>query len=320
MADTTVTPPGSAAVPDSAARSDATAATNVRDRQAERAKLRQLAQEFEAMLLNEMLSGWRRSLMNDDESETGGLSNATDMAASEFGRALSRSGGLGIAAVLERAFERQQDGKASAGNRADLAGGASAASAATSAPGSRGAAADAGRVARSFVQNGGEARTRSIVDVTRDALAATPVRAEGGPGTVTSPYGWRRDPFTGQSKFHAGLDVQMAYGEAVSSVATGRVSFSGNQGAYGLTVVVDHGDGLQTRFAHLSSSDVQVGDQVQRGQTIARSGRSGRATGPHLHVEVLRDGRPVDPAGLLKPSTDGADWEAYRSPSIRGLE
>ena len=87
----------------------------------------------------------------------------------------------------------------------------------------------------------------------------------------------------------------MAYGEDVRAAAGGVVRFAGEQGGYGLMVVVDHGDGIETRYAHLSSADVRVGTAVEAGQTIARSGRSGRTTGPHLHFEVRRAGQPVSP-------------------------
>lgn len=307
-------------IPESGARSDAASAAGARAHEAERAKLRQLAQEFEAMLLNEMLSGWRRSLIDDDENEPGGLATATDMATTEFGRALSRSGGLGLAAVLERAFARQQDARVPPRGEAGDGSGDAVTRRADAVPSGAVSLPDVDRVTRSSVQRRAEPSMQSIVDVTRNAIESAPARPEAVPGTVTSAYGWRRDPFTGHAKFHAGVDVRMAYGQSVSSAATGRVSFSGSQGGYGLTVVVDHDNGMQTRYAHLSSTDVRAGDQVQRGQTIARAGSSGRATGPHLHVEVLRDGRPVDPGMLLKGMAGDADWEAYRSPSIRGLE
>jgi murein DD-endopeptidase MepM/ murein hydrolase activator NlpD len=94
----------------------------------------------------------------------------------------------------------------------------------------------------------------------------------------------------------------MAYGQDVRSAASGRVASVQSMGGYGLTVVVDHGNGLQTRYAHLSAAALKPGDSVESGQVIARSGNSGRSTGPHLHFEVLENGQPVDPAaaaGLL---------------------
>lgn len=231
-----------------------------RDPQAERAQLKALAQEFEAMLMNEMLSGWRRSLMSDDDDNAagfmqGGLGTMTDLVSTELGRALSGSGGLGIAVELLRAFDRQVASEAPATPHAEA------------------------------------------------PLAAAGPKAASAP--ISSGFGWRSDPFTGKSTFHAGVDVRMAYGQSVTSMAAGQVSFAGEQGGYGLTVVVDHSDGLQTRYAHLSSIDVQTGDTVGRGQQLARSGSSGRSTGPHVHVELLRQGRPVDPTGLLEKAAVG---------------
>jgi murein DD-endopeptidase MepM/ murein hydrolase activator NlpD len=127
-------------------------------------------------------------------------------------------------------------------------------------------------------------------------------------GVVTSPYGWRRDPFHGVTRFHRGVDIRAAYGQEIPSAGSGRVVFSGAQGAYGTTVVVEHGDGIQTRYAHLSAALVSEGDEVRAGQVIGRAGRSGRATGTHLHFEVLANGRQIDPqlAGL-KPEQAAAD-------------
>ena len=125
---------------------------------------------------------------------------------------------------------------------------------------------------------------------------ATPTVA----GPVTSGYGWRQDPIDGGRKFHKGIDIALPVGQDVPAVQGGRVSFAGEQSGYGLTVVVDHADGRATRYAHLSGIDVQVGQEVDAGQRIARSGASGRATGPHLHVEVIEAGRTVNPAEMLR--------------------
>jgi murein DD-endopeptidase MepM/ murein hydrolase activator NlpD len=105
-------------------------------------------------------------------------------------------------------------------------------------------------------------------------------------GHISSGYGWRRDPFTGAPQFHKGIDVAQRYGSDVQAAAAGRVVFAGNQGAYGTTVIVDHG-GQKTRYAHLSAADVKAGDQVDSGQVIGKVGASGRATGAHLHFEVM---------------------------------
>ena len=105
------------------------------------------------------------------------------------------------------------------------------------------------------------------------------------------------DGTTGAAKFHQGIDVAQAYGQDVRAAAGGRVAFAGDQGSYGTTIVIEHPGGRQTRYAHLSATDVRPGDVVDPGQVIGKSGSSGRSTGPHLHFEVLDGGRPVDPAG-----------------------
>lgn len=139
--------------------------------------------------------------------------------------------------------------------------------------------------------------------------------------TVTSAFGWRRDPFTGGATYHRGVDLRAAYGEPVSAMAGGRVVFAGAQGGYGNTVVLEHANGVRSRYAHLSSILVGQGTEVAAGDSIGRAGRSGRATGTHLHFEVTQDGRPVDPerVGLapLKPERMVADLGVGQDPSGR---
>jgi murein DD-endopeptidase MepM/ murein hydrolase activator NlpD len=117
------------------------------------------------------------------------------------------------------------------------------------------------------------------------------------PSPLTSAYGWRKDPISGAVKFHKGIDLAMPVGDDVPAARAGEVVFAGDMAGYGTTVVVKHSDTTSTRYAHLSELLVKPGDMVAAGQTIARSGASGRATGPHLHFEVLRDGQSVNPYG-----------------------
>lgn len=112
---------------------------------------------------------------------------------------------------------------------------------------------------------------------------------------ITSGYGVRRDPFLGQSAMHTGIDFGVYTGTAVHATGPGRVTFAGTNGGYGKMVEIDHGNGITTRYAHLSSISVRVGQIVERGATIARSGSTGRSTGPHLHYEITRNGRTIDP-------------------------
>ncbi|WP_271077111.1 M23 family metallopeptidase [Aurantiacibacter sp. MUD61] len=112
---------------------------------------------------------------------------------------------------------------------------------------------------------------------------------------ITSPYGLRRNPVSGQMARHSGVDLAAATGTPVHSTADGTVVFSGWAGNYGLLVTVAHDGGMQTRYAHLSAISVQRGDEVSGGQMLGRSGSTGRSTGPHLHYEVRIDGRAVNP-------------------------
>jgi murein DD-endopeptidase MepM/ murein hydrolase activator NlpD len=111
----------------------------------------------------------------------------------------------------------------------------------------------------------------------------------------------RRHPVTGRRRPHEGLDVAARSGTPIVATAAGRVSVAGRRGAYGLLVELDHGRGLRTRYAHASRIHVRPGQRVERGDTIARVGSTGLSTGPHVHYEVLKDGRPVNPADFLLP-------------------
>lgn len=114
-------------------------------------------------------------------------------------------------------------------------------------------------------------------------------------GWLSSKYGHRTDPFTGRRTWHNGVDLAGRDGGDVIAVAAGVVTFSGERSGYGNLVEIDHGNGLITRYAHSRENLVATGDVVQRGELIALMGSTGRSTGPHVHFEVLRDGRSEDP-------------------------
>ena len=123
-------------------------------------------------------------------------------------------------------------------------------------------------------------------------------------GWITSRYGFRRSPLPGAQTFHTGLDVAAPYGTAIRATADGVVISSSYREAYGYTVELDHGFGMGTLYAHCSRLLVEEGEEVRRGDIIARMGSTGRATGPHLHYEVQRDGVPVNPAHYMIGGTD----------------
>lgn len=119
-------------------------------------------------------------------------------------------------------------------------------------------------------------------------------------GWISSYFGGRADPFSGRNSFHRGLDFAGRAGSQVVAVASGVVTYSKERFGYGRTVEINHGNGYVTRYAHNQKALVKVGDTVQKGQAIALMGSTGRSTGPHLHFEVLRNGRAVDPLRFVK--------------------
>ena len=125
------------------------------------------------------------------------------------------------------------------------------------------------------------------------------------PGVLSSNFGVRADPFDGQRKFHQGIDIAAAAGTPIHAVAPGRVVFSGVKAGYGNLIEVDHGGGWVTRYGHNSKNLVNVGDQVDAGRQIGLVGRTGRASGDHLHFEARQDGRAVDPKMFLAATAKG---------------
>jgi murein DD-endopeptidase MepM/ murein hydrolase activator NlpD len=239
-------------------------------RDTERTQVARLAQEFEALLTTQMLRQMRASMLSDDsDDDNGGLGKdiMTDTIDIELGRSLSQAGGLGLAAFLTKALDARAATSALLANQP------------TEEPAGAGAAA-----------------------ATVPADSGSPLSLPD--GRLSSPYGWRRDPFTGAAKFHQGIDVAMAYGQDVRAAAAGRVAFAGDWGSYGTAVVIEHAGGRETRYAHLSSTDVRPGDVVELGQVIGQAGSSGRSTGPHVHFEVVESGRALNPIQGLGTDAD----------------
>ncbi len=119
-------------------------------------------------------------------------------------------------------------------------------------------------------------------------------------GMISSPFGMRIHPVTGAYSMHTGIDITGSYGATITASSGGRVSFTGYKGGYGNTVIIDHGNGYKTLYAHCSSISVSVGTTVKQGQAIAAVGTSGVATGPHLHFEIIKNGSPIDPQSMLR--------------------
>ena len=240
-------------------------------------RLMEVAREFESIIIHQLLQQMRQAASWDDD-ENGELFGARLMETIdvELARQLAMSGGLGLAEALIPSLA----GSLSEGVR--------------SVPATGVGVAENASEQRAL---GGEAA--ELAD--RAAGAATAAAAA---AAVTSDFGWRQDPLGGDQRFHAGVDFRAAYGRDVGAAQIGRVVQAGEQGGYGLTVVIEHRPGIQTRYAHLSSILVKPGERVEARQTIGQAGQTGRATGTHVHFEVTQDGKPVDPE-TLKGGIDG---------------
>ena len=121
---------------------------------------------------------------------------------------------------------------------------------------------------------------------------------------ISSGFGYRSDPFNGTAAMHSGLDFRGPRGAPIHATADGRVTFVGNKSGYGKTVEISHGNGLMTRYAHMSKWNAKVGQQVEAGDVIGAIGSTGRSTGPHLHFEVRINNRAVNPRPFLETAPD----------------
>ncbi len=118
-------------------------------------------------------------------------------------------------------------------------------------------------------------------------------------GTITSPFGWRSNPFGGAPDFHPGLDIAAPTGTTIVAAASGTIMLAQWYGGYGNYILIDHGGGYSTGYGHLSAIYVSVGQHVKQGQAIGAVGSTGQSTGPHCHFEIRINGKPVDPAPYL---------------------
>lgn len=272
---------------DRANRSDpgvARPALPVDDESDESSQAAKAAHDLEAFFLRQMLAEVRP----EGGMLDGGFAGATfrEMLDGALSEKIADCGGLGLADVLRPELERAAN-LPHAGARGE-----------SSTPPARAAAAY--RAATNWLP-------ADDPGMPQPTLRALPVDGE-----VASPFGRRTDPIEGDVRTHAGVDIAAPEGTSVRAAGDGVVVRSGRAGGYGNLVVVDHGGGLQTRYGHLSRIDVASGERVSAGATVGAVGQTGRATGPHLHFEVRRDGRAVDPGVSARsgPTTPGGSADA----------
>ena len=257
--------------------------------EADRARIAEAAKQFEAMFLLQMLKQMRQSMLADENEEPGlGAGTMFDTIDAELSKQLAGQSG-GLASTMFEAMSKADASGASSTSTLSPVPAAISLSPAPPLPLSH----------------------EHEIDAKTEAVSGTTSAA----GDITSGFGWRKDPFTGTSRFHAGVDIRASYGRDVATVAAGRVVAAGVEGGYGQSVIVEHAPGLRTRYAHLSEIDVQPGQAIESGSVVGKVGQSGRATGPHLHFEVLKNGKAVNPeaggrllAAVLKETSTGADY------------
>ncbi len=229
------------------------------------AQLQDAAKEFEAMFLSHMLTVMRDTIDDSGLTEKGpGQDIYTEMFDQELARNLAKRGALGISDLLMRNLSNQAPA-AQLGSEDDA-------------------------ISKATLPSAGSANTGG--DEVPDFRM--PVQAP-----LSSGFGIRRDPITHEMQFHHGVDIAAPQGTRIHAAAAGSVVFSGYQNGYGNTVVVQHQDGFETRYAHMGTLLVNAGDSIQASQVLGTVGSTGRSTGAHLHFEISRNGDQIDPKALL---------------------
>jgi murein DD-endopeptidase MepM/ murein hydrolase activator NlpD len=284
-------------------------------------------QQLEAVMLRQMLqsSGAFRA------SDSPGSQLRTDMFVETLADAVAKAGGLGIARMLERQIGGNQAGAGTAEGTSGPSPFAALMRGAATSPGAPfttgPSAVDDLDDANSTAPLPEDPSAPSIDDYQPGrppSRAAAPPPVTPAPGTagasgpgevtdhVTSGFGFRDHPITGDHRFHTGVDLRAAEGAPIRAAADGVVKSAGPRGGYGNAVELDHGDGTSTLYAHASALLVQPGQRVTRGEPVALVGQSGQATGPHLHFELRRHDHPVDPMAMVLPNPTGRALNTYR--------
>lgn len=228
--------------------------------------------EFEALLLTQLTAALNPT---SDEGEDAVFSNTgadmyKQMFSEQIAKVMANNGGIGIADTILRQLQAKASDKTPALERAMQA-------------------------ANAVKQEASAIPALKINAVTEAEEMPTAWQAPVA-GRITSQFGRRVDPLSGEHRAHHGIDIAAPRGTPIGAASAGTVIFAGRRGGYGNTVIIEQTDGKQTLYAHAEQLLVNVGEQVAAGQTIATVGSTGRSTGPHLHFEVRENGQPVDPA------------------------
>jgi murein DD-endopeptidase MepM/ murein hydrolase activator NlpD len=236
----------------------------------QKSELKKVAQEFEAVFIAHLLKVMRETIEESGLMEEGfGKSIYTEMFDQELSLSMARHSALGISDLLYQSLTKTETEK----ELKDY----------SPAPASPQGAGDGA---------GNQNEDQEISDLQLPVLAP-----------VSSPFGLRVDPYSHRMRSHKGVDLAAPKGMAIAAPLSGTVVSTGYENGYGNTILIQHSDGLQTRYAHLGSIDVKVGEKISEQQVLGTVGDTGRSTGPHLHFEVIRMGKQVDPLRAIEPGT-----------------
>ncbi len=234
--------------------------------------IREVARQFESVFLHQVFKTMRQTLPKDGMLSAGfGGEVFTDMLDQQYADQASATGSLGLANLIALDLGAEEQELPGATPKGDLA------------------ALRRGLGMRAFGANAAQLR-----GPTSQGFAMPVV------GRVSSPYGMRQLDHEDEPRLHEGIDFAAPEGTPIRAARDGVVEFAGVRGGYGNTVVVDHGDGTKSLYAHASVLNVREGQRVRKGAEIAQVGSTGHSTGPHLHFEVRRNGEAVDPTSLLR--------------------
>jgi murein DD-endopeptidase MepM/ murein hydrolase activator NlpD len=234
-------------------------------------ELKKVAQQFEAVFITQLLKVMRETIEESGLMEGGfGKSIYTEMFDQEVALNMARHGTLGISDLLCKNLSAAAQASENASGDE---------------PATKPAAEPSILPQASPKEQGSDQKTES--EITNLQL---PVQAP-----ISSAFGLRKDPFSRQTKFHKGLDLAAPEGTKVIAALPGKVLAAGYERGYGNTVVIQHADGVQTKYGHLASINVKAGDSVDSQNALGTVGSTGHSTGPHLHFEVIRMGKSIDP-------------------------
>jgi len=236
-------------------------------------ELKKAAQEFESLFISYLLKVMRDTIEESGLTDGGGFGKSiyTELFDQELSRSVAQRGALGIADLLYNRLAPEVAADPESGTP-------------------KGGNGPVSSKPAPELQEDGIA-TPAVAEVPDFLL---PVKAP-----ISSDYGMRKNPITGMRSFHGGIDLAAPVGTPILAPWNGRVVSVGSEAGYGNYVIVEHPEGFQTRYAHLSAASVRTGDSVTAGEVLGTVGSSGRSTGPHLHFEIMRNGNRIDPKAVV---------------------